>query len=70
MTLWFIKYDDDNGENLDLFVEAENRDAAISAWDHYYGDMQLPATVQVMNLSNAARDANGVLVWDFVESYQ
>jgi hypothetical protein len=70
MTLWFIKHDDDNGENKDLFVESESMVSAIEAWDRYYDDGLLPATVQVMDMTNAKRDANGVLIWDFVSSYQ
>jgi hypothetical protein len=70
MTLWFISYDDNDGNNLDLFVEAETRDDAISAWDRYYGSNQLPATLKTMNLSTATRTGSGVLIWDFEESYQ
>lgn len=70
MPLWFVKYDNENGDNLDLFVQAPDREQAIIAWDQYYGSEQLPATVQVMNLDTAVRDTNGVLEWDFVSSYQ
>lgn len=71
MTLWFIQCDD-GGENYDLFVEAPTRADATAAWINYY-EMDAYDAIpvhRIMDLSHAARDAAGVLVWDLMEPAQ
>lgn len=36
MNLYFIAAEEENGENLDLMIEAADRAEAVRLWDSYY----------------------------------
>ncbi len=65
-TLYFITFDDENGDTKDWFVAAESRDQAVAFWQaHNEGDMEgeTPENVFIVPAALDDHAPCGVLEW-------
>jgi hypothetical protein len=44
--LFYVRADDESGENTDLIVRADDEKKAVASWRRYFKDWDLPAKPQ------------------------
>jgi len=69
MKLWFITGENDDGENLDLFVLADTIPEAVELWEKHYEQNISPESKAYEILGDyethhAGFDAPGVMRWE------
>jgi hypothetical protein len=62
MNLYFVRWDDENGDNQDALVRAENPGRAGAFWRHYF-ELGEAAEPYYIGLVPPGDDA-GVIDWD------